>query len=175
MANKPTGRPPKYRSAIDMQRDIDKYFRSITRTRPATEKVITGYMDEARKKPIYAEKPLLDDNGEQIYTVEYIEHPSILKMCIKLDMTRETLSRYEEKQPFCDVVKKAKSRVESYLETQLMRKEQVTGVIFALKNNFKWQDKNEIELSGSKDKPLTIDIVVLDQASAPDTAQNGKS
>jgi hypothetical protein len=46
---------------------------------------------------------------------------------------------------FSNTIKKAKQIIEKYNAEQLYRKEQVTGIIFNLKNNFDWKDKSEVD------------------------------
>lgn len=67
---------------------------------------------------------------------------TVTGLCIALDITRETLSQYEKTEVFSDTIKKAKQKVENYLEVFLYGSN-VTGVIFNLKNNFGWKDKSE--------------------------------
>ena len=46
---------------------------------------------------------------------------------------------------FLDTIKKAKGKVEEYLEERLSQGQNVAGLIFNLKNNFSWVDKQEID------------------------------
>ena len=63
-----------------------------------------------------------------------------------LDTTRRTLLDYEEKDGYSHVIKKAKSKIEAFNEELLYSKDVPTvGVIFNLKNNYDWKDKQEIE------------------------------
>jgi len=64
-----------------------------------------------------------------------------------LDMTTETLRTYGEKDGFSATVKKAKQKVEIFIEKQLMSGRNATGPIFNLKNNFDWKDKVEREVN----------------------------
>lgn len=66
-------------------------------------------------------------------------------LALELETSRQTLINYEQKEQFFDTIKKAKQRIESWTEEQLYRNTQVTGVIFNLKNNYDWKDKQEIE------------------------------
>lgn len=75
------------------------------------------------------------DNKSEPYT--------ITGLCITLDICRDTLSEYAKKEEFSDTIKKAKLRVENYLEKHLITDNGTTGIIFNLKNNFGWKDKQE--------------------------------
>lgn len=67
---------------------------------------------------------------------------TITGLCIALDICRDTLCEYAKKEEFSDTIKKAKLRVENYLEKHLIT-DGGTGIIFNLKNNFGWKDKQE--------------------------------
>ena len=102
-----SGRPLKYQSVEDMQRDIDKYFAEC----------------DEKQKP---------------YTVSGLAY--------SLGTTRRTLLDYEEKDDFSHTIKSAKAKIEMFNEELLYSKDvSTTGVIFNLKNNYNWKDKQEIE------------------------------
>lgn len=86
------------------------------------------------------------DEKEEPYTVT--------GLCIALDITRETLKEYLKQEEFSDTIKKAKIKVENYLEKKLITDGNTTGIIFNLKNNFNWSDKQQIEHSGSVNNPF---------------------
>lgn len=75
------------------------------------------------------------DNEREPYTVT--------GLCLALDITRETLNQYLKNEQFSDTIKKAKLKVENYLEKHLITDSSTTGIIFNLKNNFGWKDKQE--------------------------------
>jgi hypothetical protein len=87
----------------------------------------------------------LNNLWEQIVDTEWVSIPSILWLCEYLDIHRSTLIDYEEIPEFSNTIKKAKQIIEKYNAEQLYRKEQVTGIIFNLKNNFDWKDKSEVD------------------------------
>ena len=64
-----------------------------------------------------------------------------------LGMATETLRLYGQKDEFFATVKRAKQRVEIFLETRLYGTSP-TGAIFNLKNNFGWKDKTTTEHEG---------------------------
>ncbi len=73
--------------------------------------------------------------------------PTITGLAAALDMTRQGLINYEGKEEFRDTVRQAKMQVEEILEQGLYGN--VQGVMFNLKNNFGWKEKQEIDTSGS--------------------------
>lgn len=74
---------------------------------------------------------------------------TITGLALALDVDRKTLNNYAERDEFFPTIKKAKLRVENYLEKRLIKDTSTTGIIFNLKNNFEWKDKQEIEHSGA--------------------------
>lgn len=52
---------------------------------------------------------------------------------------RHSIADYQKKDKFTATIKEAKLRIEQYLEEKLLGNN-VAGVIFNLKNNFKWKD-----------------------------------
>ena len=62
---------------------------------------------------------------------------------LALDMSRQDLINYSNKEEFFDTIKNAKQKVENYLEKRLINDSSATGIIFNLKNNYGWKDKQE--------------------------------
>lgn len=74
---------------------------------------------------------------------------TITGLALALDVDRRTLTNYSNKEEFFPTIKRAKLKVENYLEKRLIKDTSTTGIIFNLKNNFNWKDKQEIEHSGA--------------------------
>lgn len=68
---------------------------------------------------------------------------TVTGLALSLDMSRQDLINYSKKDEFVDTIKKAKMRVENYLEKRLINDSSCTGIIFNLKNNYGWRDKQE--------------------------------
>lgn len=138
----PAGRPMKFSSPEQLEELIQEYFDSITisvpRTKPNTNP--DKDVDDDFREPI------LNNLWEQIIDTEWASIPSILWLCEYLWIHRSTFIEYEEQKQFSNTIKVAKQRIEKYNAEQLYRKEQVTGIIFNLKNNFDWKDKTESEV-----------------------------
>lgn len=79
---------------------------------------------------------------------------TVTGLCIALGICRDTLSEYMKQEEFSDTIKKAKLKVENYLEKHLITDSSTTGIIFNLKNNFGWSDKQQIEHSGNVSNPF---------------------
>ena len=93
----------------------------------------------------YTEAEIMQQKIDKYFAdcVRNKEPYTITGLCIALDLCRDTLSEYMKKQEFSDTIKKAKLRVENYLEKHLITDSGTTGIIFNLKNNFGWKDKQE--------------------------------
>lgn len=66
-------------------------------------------------------------------------------LAIALDTDRKTLLNYEDRDDFFPTIKKIKLRVENYAEEKLFNGGNTAGVIFNLKNNYGWVDKQEVD------------------------------
>lgn len=93
--------------------------------------VINDYFSECIK---------VDDNGDAHF------QPTMTGLARRLGLSRETLVQYGKKEKFSDTIKEARLIVQEALEDRLYASN-VAGVIFNLKNNFGWADKQEIEMS----------------------------
>lgn len=126
------GRPPKYNNAAEMQHLIDMYF-LICRVHQ------TGNTELLTDLPV----------EDQLYVNDIHDaHPTVTGLALAIDLTRQGLIEYENKPEFSDTVKKAKARVEAYIEQRLYY-QNATGCIFNLKNNFGWKDTQDVNLSAS--------------------------
>lgn len=86
------------------------------------------------------------DKNEEPYT--------ITGLAIALDLDRKSINNYAKDSEFFPTIKKAKLKVENYLEKYLIVGGNSTGTIFNLKNNFDWSDKQQIEHSGNVNNPF---------------------
>lgn len=83
---------------------------------------------------------------------------TITGLALFLDMDRQSLLRYEKEyeDEFCYTIKRAKERVQEFVECCLFKKGIAPGVIFNLKNNFGWEEKQNIDAT-VKDKVVIVD------------------
>lgn len=142
-------RPRKYKTGKQLERAIDAYFASISRTVVLKESVPTGRYTE-KGRPIMEQVPMLNDAGEEITRLEYVVPPSMGDLCLWLGISRETWNTYCDPNmhpEFLDTTTRARARVEAYLEQQLVTREKsVQGIIFNLQNNYGWKEKKELDL-----------------------------
>lgn len=73
-----------------------------------------------------------------------------------LGLTRKSLLEYQKNYgtDYAMVIEDAKTRIEEFVEACLFKSGIATGVIFNLKNNFGWNDKQEVEHSGDMNVKL---------------------
>ncbi|MCJ8293566.1 MAG: DNA-packaging protein [Colwellia sp.] len=74
---------------------------------------------------------------------EKIYAPTMSGLALFLDVDRKTITNYSNKEEYFPTIRKARARIESHLEKKLYGNN-VTGLIFNLKNNFDWKDKSEV-------------------------------
>lgn len=74
---------------------------------------------------------------------EKIFAPTISGLALHLGVDRKTICNYSHKEEYFPTIKKARARIEAHLEKKLFGNN-VTGLIFNLKNNFDWKDKSEV-------------------------------
>ena len=113
-------------------------------------------MEKAAKPKHPGGRPRIYKSPEQMQEAidDYFattEIPTVCGLALHLGFnSRQSMFSYEGySSKYLDTIKRAKARVERYLEESL-QKQAAAGTIFNLKNNFGWVDKTEqdINLSG---------------------------
>ena len=137
-------RPVKYETAEEMQVIIDRYFKDCFRNKCAE---INEDVDT-----------LMETSTDDVY-------PTVSGLAYALGLTRAGLVCYEKKDnpEFFDTVKEAKQKIEAGLEQRLFY-QNATGVIFNLKNNYHWKDKQEVDNTSSDGSmtPKGIELTIVD-------------
>tara|TARA_R110000772_G_scaffold63143_1_gene141577 strand:+ start:2852 stop:3241 length:390 start_codon:yes stop_codon:yes gene_type:complete len=72
---------------------------------------------------------------------EYL--PTVSGLALSIGVDRRTIVNYSNREEYFPTIKKARARIEAFVETRLYGNN-VTGCIFNLKNNFDWKDKSEV-------------------------------
>lgn len=75
-----------------------------------------------------------------------IYNPTMAGLAYELDLSRQGLLNYSNRDEYVDAIKRARAKVEIHLE-QRLGGNAVTGTIFNLKNNFDWKDKTERDVN----------------------------
>ena len=118
---------------------------------------IKNAIGRPRKYKNVEELQLLID--EYFYECDKAKRPyTITGLALYLDMDRKSLLRYEKdyEDEFCHTIKRAKERVQEFVECCLFKRGIAPGVIFNLKNNFGWEEKQNIDAT-VKDKVVIVD------------------
>jgi hypothetical protein len=131
-----SGRPRKFKTVEDMQKLIDAYFESC-------------WCDE------------IDELGN-VRKVN-IRPYTVTGLCIALDTNRMSLLEYQKDDEFAYAIKRAKAKCENFAEESLFMGKNPAGVIFSLKNNYGWKDKNETELTGVNGGPIELAALTSEQ------------
>ena len=75
-----------------------------------------------------------------------------------LGIDRRTLINYSKEEKFFHTIKRAKEYIEQTLEERLISTSGVaTGIIFNLKNNYDWKDKQDIDSNVNTEIKVTLD------------------
>lgn len=109
------------------------------------------YEYDPNKPEIFAEK--VDS-----YFVEENKPWTISGLCLHLDIWKETFYEYAKKPEFVDSTKKARLKIENFTEQKLHTQNNVVGIIFSLKNNFKWVDRHEVTTINETERLTKDDI-----------------
>lgn len=143
----PGGRPLKFKSVKELQEKIDAYFANCD---PHVEEVTEWVQARDKDGALKKDKDGLNYLVEITHKVKTEQIPyTITGLALALGTNRQTLINYEEDERFFDTIKAAKSKCEHFNE-QFLFGNNVTGVIFNLKNNYGWRDKSELENSGEQ-------------------------
>lgn len=144
MASKETkiGRPPKYKSAEEIQKMIDKYFKECE------GEVLKDSNGEV----------LTDKHGQPFIVGQ--RPPTVTGLALALGFnSRQALLNYQGREEFNDTITRAKAYVERYAEERLFDKDGANGAKFSLANNFDgWKEKQAIEADVKNDLTISIEL-----------------
>ena len=159
-------RPRKYKTPAALSRACEAYFLSITREVKLTEWVDTGERT-ARGKAVCRERDVLGADGQPVYKTVYTSPPTVTGLCLALGISRDTWENYfdEDVYPgYADIVRRAKLRMEAYLEEALLSREKsVQGIIFNLQNNYGWREKREVELGEATRRAVRTEAMTMEE------------
>jgi hypothetical protein len=83
---------------------------------------------------------------------------TITGLALALDTNREALINYGKRDEFSHTIRKAKLRIQNYAECCLFNGKNPAGVIFNLKNNHGWVDKQEVVTTNTNVNTNGIDL-----------------
>lgn len=157
------GRPLKFTDAEELKKKIEEYFNlCLPHPEEVTEyeyqtKMETYTVFNRKGEELEKEREVTDYTKEpravKRWRISTPVTPTISGLAVHLDTSRATLIEYEDKTngkadidpELINTIKKAKDLIEHHWE-QMLQGNNVTGVIFNLKNNYKWADRTEQEI-----------------------------
>jgi len=80
-------------------------------------------------------------------------------LAVALDVDRQTLLNYSKTEEFFGTLNKAKAICERYAEEYLFSGKNVTGAMFNLKNNYRWKDRNESDVTVNS--PFSLEDLLI--------------
>lgn len=145
------GRKKKY-SAAALRKAVERYFRSISRVVPVTEKVPTGEYDE-RGHMIFRDEPVENQLGERVERIEYLLPPEEGALCRALGISTTTWASYGRQEETAEVVADAKDTIKAWLWGEMLTRsgKDVKGVQFNLENNYGAATRQSIGVESVED------------------------
>lgn len=137
------GRPPKYETAEQLAKGVEKYFASISMTEDLVD-VLTG-------------EPVLSDLRRPVQVVRWLAVPSEGALARFLGISSRTWTNYRDNEALAPVVDWAKEIIRDYLVEKLVTREKgnVNGLVFVLENNYGMREKTEVDVqNGSLERWL---------------------
>ncbi len=128
------------------------------------------------RPPKYSSPAIMQEKIDRYFAtcIKEKQPPTVTGLAMALDMSRQDLVNYGRRDKFFATIKKAKGRIEQFLELKLYGGI-VAGVIFNLKNNYGWQDKRETEIMGPKGGPVLIKVIFDEKENGGEKEKNGGS
>lgn len=158
------GRPTQY-NAQTLERRVDEYFKSITRLVRVTEWIRTEKIDKYGH-PVYEEKIVYNELGEEAEREEYILPPSVADLADFLNIHRSTWAEYCDhvKHPeLTDTTERARGRMHAYYVREVLERKNPRGAQFVLENDFGMREHHEVEI-GDKAAAAMKDISLSERA-----------
>jgi hypothetical protein len=158
-----TSIPMKFESVEELQQKIDDYFLSclspIMETIPNPDYDLDGDKIANEDIPKYIERHKRNAKGDLMYTQH--EPYTISGLAYALGTSRTTLLEYQKElktsldpeilKGCADAIKRAKQKIETYMEKYMFEGKNQTSAIFVAKNNFGWIDRSERDVTTKGD------------------------
>lgn len=157
-------RPKKF-TAAKLRKEVERYFDSISRTITVKEKQDSGERDKDGHI-VWEFVDIINDLGEPLKKREYIIPPTVGGLCDYLGIHRSTWNDYcnpELHPEFSDTTTRARGSMRAYLETELLTRKDVKGVIFDLQNNYGYTEKKEIEIGDAAKRMLALQSMTVEE------------
>lgn len=128
---------------------VQRYFDSISRDEPVTERKATGELDKYGH-PVYADEPVCNKLGEPLVRLVFLEPPTVSSLCLALGIHRSTWADYASKPEYADTTTHAQGVMRAWNEHQLLTRpgKDIPGIKFNLENNYGYRDKQAVAVTG---------------------------
>ena len=129
------GRPPRYKTAEELEEKIEEYFESCG--------------------PVYAkdsstENVIINEKTGAPVMVEY-KHPTMTGLALWLGFSgRKALHDYKCKKQLSNTIMRARARIEEHAEQMLYDSKTAKGAEFNLKVNFGWSAEETVNIKTPK-------------------------
>lgn len=172
------GRYKIYKTAKSLEKGVESYFRSISRTEDVTEPVPTGRLDKYGHE-IMRMEPVQNDDGEVIRRRVFHIPPTRGGLCQHLGISRSTWLRYcdgEENPKFAEICEWAEDQFLNWRDGQLLERggKHIRGLELEMNLNFGKSAKQTVEIrderpgksggsTAARDIPLEEKRAILEQ------------
>lgn len=159
------GRPAAYETTEELEAAVNAYFTSISYQRPVIITTATGEVDEDGNAKLVTRmlREGHDNTGQPVTVTEYLEPPGVASLTLYLGISRDTWARYGKRKGFRSVVEQTRTRIEAYLVGRLESRH-TQGVIFNLKNNFGWKDRQEFGVDSELQSAMSVESFLRKEA-----------
>ena len=128
---------------------VQRYFDSISRVVPVTERKDSGEKDKYGH-PVYVDEPVCNRLGEPLERLEFLEPPTVSAMCLALEIHRSTWADYCKDESFSDTTSYAQGVMRAWNERELLVRpgKDIPGIKFNLENNYGYRDRQDVIATG---------------------------
>lgn len=128
---------------------VQRYFDSISRDEPVTERRATGEVDKYGH-PVYEDVPVCNRLGEPLVRLVFLEPPTVSGLCLTLGIHRSTWADYASKPEYADTTTHAQGVMRAWNEQQLLTRpgKDIPGIKFNLENNYGYREKQAVAVAG---------------------------
>ena len=132
------GHPLKYKTPEDLAAAIKEYFTY------QDNRLVQGYDQKTNQQFAYISPAPYTMSG----------------LALTIGLSRKQLIEYAARNKYSNIIKDARKAVEQDNERRLLEGKNQVGAIFALKNNFGWVDKTEVDTNTSGSLTVNIDAII---------------
>lgn len=130
-----------------LKKAVERYFASISRVVPVTERKATGQKD-SYGHDVYGDVPVCNGLGKALYRTEYLVPPTVVGLCLELKISRDTWNSYCNDPEYADTTTRVRGLMQCWREEALHTRKDVRGLIWDLENNYGYRERNHPAASG---------------------------